>query len=211
MNHGRVVVICERLAIHFANSVIELNFSNNYTCLVAVVLSAQTTDKRVNIVTKNLFKEVDTPEKMLALGYDKLCEYIKSIGLYKNKAKYIIQLSEKLISDFKGEIPGDKTNLMSLPGVGNKTANVVLNHIFKQPTIAVDTHVFRVSKRLELSSGETPEIVEKDLMKIIPEKYRMNIGYQILLHGRYVCKALKPDCKKCCLKDICAFEYNGRV
>ncbi len=210
ISHENVVEICERFAKHFANNKIELNFCNSYTCLIAVVLSAQATDKRVNIVTSKLFKIADTPDKMLKLGYEKLCKYINSIGLYKNKAKYIIELSNKLISDFNGTVPNNIEDLLSLPGVGRKTANVVLNHIFHQPTIAVDTHVFRVSRRLALSSGQNPEKVEQDLMNIIPDRYKINIGYQILLHGRYVCKAIKPDCENCILKDICPFVYNCR-
>lgn len=208
MSISNVVDICEALKNEFPNPDIELDSSNLFTLLVAVVLSAQTTDKRVNLVTKELFKVADSPEKMLELGEYGLCKFIKSIGLYRSKAKHIIALSKKLIEDFGGVVPDNKEDLMTLPGVGPKTANVIINHGFGKPAIAVDTHVFRVSRRLGLSGADTPEQVELDLEDIIPERYKLEIGYQILLHGRYVCKAKNPNCSKCCLKDLCPSDYN---
>lgn len=205
---SNVVDICEALKKEFPNPDIELDSSNLFTFLVAVVLSAQTTDKRVNLVTKELFKVADSPEKMLKLGEYGLCKFIRSVGLYRSKAKHIIALSKKLIEDFDGKVPDNKEDLMTLSGVGSKTANVIINHGFGRPAIAVDTHVFRVSRRLGLSGADTPAQVELDLEYIIPDRYKLEIGYQILLHGRYVCKAQKPNCSKCCLKDLCPSDYN---
>lgn len=204
----RIRAICEALVNEFPNPAAELDFSNNYTLLVAVVLSARNTDRQVNKVTEHLFNIADSPEKMLALGYDNLCEQIKSIGLYRNKARYIIELSDILIKHFNGNVPDNKDDLIKLPGVGEKTANVVMNHAFNAPTIAVDTHVFRVSHRLGLSEGKTPSVVEKDLVKIIPDEFKLHIGYQILLHGRYICKSRRPDCDRCCLKELCVFKCS---
>ena len=199
----RVERICEVLQDTIKDTRSELNYINEYTFLVAVVLSAQTTDKQVNSVTGRLFALVQTPQAMLELGEGKLCELIKSTGFYKNKAKHVIQLSEKLICDFGGQVPQTRVELMSLPGVGPKTANVILNQLFKQPTIAVDTHVFRVSRRLGLSSGKSPKDVESDLEKCIPNEYKAHIGDQLLLHGRYTCTARKPKCETCKLKEFC--------
>lgn len=185
------------------NPTSELNYVNAYTLLVAVVLSAQATDKSVNIATEPLFKVVTTPEQMVALGEEKLITYIKSIGLYKTKAKHVIELSEKLISDFHSEVPQRREDLMSLPGVGQKTANVVQNVIFKMPTMPVDTHIFRVSHRIGLSQGDTPAKVEEDLLKLTPEEYGFNAHHWLLLHGRYVCTARNPKCEKCIISDLC--------
>ena len=181
----------------------ELEYVNAYTLLVAVVLSAQATDKSVNIATKPLFKVVTNPEDMVALGEEKLISYIKSIGLYKTKAKHIIELSEKLISDFNSEVPQNRKDLMSLPGVGQKTANVVQNVIFKMPTMPVDTHIFRVSHRIGLSESSTPNAVEEDLLKIIPDKFAFNAHHWLLLHGRYTCTARNPKCDDCIISDLC--------
>lgn len=181
----------------------ELEHVNPYTLLVAVVLSAQATDAGVNKATRPLFKVADTPQKMLALGEDVVRDYIKTIGLFRNKAKNVIALSEKLISEHGGEVPADRDALTKLPGVGRKTANVVLNMAFGQKTMAVDTHVFRVSHRLDLSRGKNPEAVEADLMRIIPDEYLYHAHHWLILHGRYTCLARKPRCGLCPVADLC--------
>lgn len=181
----------------------ELEHSNPYTLLVAVVLSAQATDAGVNRATRGLFKLADTPQKMLALGEDCVRDHIKTIGLFRNKAKNVILLSEKLVAEHGGEVPQDREALESLPGVGRKTANVVLNIAFGEPTIAVDTHVFRLSHRLGLSRGKTPEAVEQDLLKCVPKAYLQHAHHWLILHGRYICKAVKPACDRCVIADLC--------
>jgi len=184
----------------------ELDYINPYTLLVAVVLSAQATDVGVNKATGPLFKVADTPEKMLALGEAKVRDYIKTIGLFNGKAKNVIGLSRKLIEEHGGEVPRDREALEKLPGVGRKTANVVLNIAFGEPTIAVDTHIFRVSNRTGLAPGKTVLAVEKKLEKAVPEKYRLHAHHWLILHGRYVCKARKPNCAVCVVNDLCAFK-----
>ena len=181
----------------------ELDYVNPFTLLVAVVLSAQATDKSVNKATESLFKVVDTPEKMVALGEEGLIQYIKSIGLYRNKGKNIIKLSQKLIDDFNSEVPSNREDLMTLPGVGRKTANVVLNVVFHQPTMPVDTHLLRVSPKIGLATGNTPETVEKSLLERIPPQYLQHAHHWILLHGRYICTARNPKCDQCLINDIC--------
>ncbi len=181
----------------------ELNFHNAYTLLVAVVLSAQTTDKGVNKATENLFKIADTPQKMLDLGIDKLKQHIKSIGLYNNKAKNIMLLSQDLINRFNGEVPNNREALESLAGVGRKTANVVLNVWFDLPALAVDTHVMRLSHRLDFSQGKTSLAVELDLLKILPEEYVKKANHWLVLFGRYTCKAQRPDCLNCPISSYC--------
>ena len=181
----------------------ELEYTNAYTLLVAIILSAQSTDKGVNKATKELFKVADTPQKMLYLGIDGLKEYIKTIGLYNNKAKSIISMSQSLIEKFDGEVPSSQEDLESLAGVGRKTANVLRNVWYNQPTMAVDTHVFRIAHRLDFSKGKTPLEVEKDLLKILPDKYLMYANHWLVLFGRYICKAQKPDCEKCPLAKYC--------
>ena len=181
----------------------ELEYVNPFTLLVAVVLSAQSTDKGVNKATGPLFKVADTPEKMLKLGEEGLISYIKTIGLYKNKAKHIMGLSQKLIDDFDSEVPGTREELMTLPGVGRKTANVVLNVIFHQPTMPVDTHLLRVAPKIGLAEGNTPETVEKSLLERIPPEFLHDAHHWILLHGRYVCTARAPKCDECIISDIC--------
>jgi endonuclease-3 len=183
----------------------ELEHINPYTLLVAVVLSAQATDAGVNKATRGLFKIADSPKKMLRLGEEKLRDYIKTIGLYRNKAKNVIALSQKLIDEFGGEVPGDRDVLETLPGVGRKTANVVMNIAFGQPTMAVDTHVLRVSNRIGLSRGATPLAVEADLLRVVPAEYAMHAHHWLILHGRYLCKARKPECWRCPIPDICRF------
>lgn len=184
----------------------ELNYTNPYTLLIAVMLSAQSTDAGVNKATPNLFKIADTPQKMLDLGIDGLKKYIKTIGLYNNKAKNIITASEILVENYNEKIPEDMDELIKLPGIGRKTANVVLNVAFKQPTMAVDTHVFRVSNRTKIAPGKTPEQVEQKLLEIIPDKFALHAHHWLILHGRYVCKARKPDCKNCLVSKLCQFE-----
>lgn len=181
----------------------ELHAVNPYTLLVAVTLSAQTTDAGVNKATRPLFETIDTPQKMVEFGEDRLREAIKTIGLYRNKAKNVIALSEILVREHGGEVPRDRAALEALPGVGRKTANVVLNIAFGEPTIAVDTHVFRVANRLGLAPGRTPIEVELGLEKVIPKAYLQHAHHWLILHGRYVCKAKRPECERCIVADLC--------
>jgi endonuclease III len=181
----------------------ELEHVNPYTLLVAVVLSAQATDAGVNKATRALFQTADTPQNMVALGEDTVRDFIKTIGLFRNKAKNVIALSEQLIANHNGEVPADRDALIALPGVGRKTANVVLNMAFGQKTMAVDTHVFRVAHRLGMSKGKTPDAVEDDLMKIIPDDYMFHAHHWLILHGRYTCVARKPKCGNCVVADVC--------
>jgi endonuclease-3 len=184
----------------------ELNYVNPYTLLVAVVLSAQATDIGVNKATGPLFKVVQTPEEMVALGEAKLRNYIKTIGLFNAKAKNTIGLSKLLIEKHNSEVPRDRDALEALPGVGRKTANVVLNMAFGEPTIAVDTHIFRIGNRTGLAPGKTPLAVEKKLEKSTPKHYKLHAHHWLILHGRYVCKARKPDCAVCVVTDLCRFK-----
>ncbi len=184
----------------------ELEYVNSYTLLVAVVLSAQATDVGVNKATRGLFKLADSPEKMLALGEARLREAIATIGLYNTKAKNVIGLSTLLIEKHGGEVPRDRAALEALPGVGRKTANVVLNIAFDEPTIAVDTHIFRVSNRTGLAPGKTPLAVEQGLVKKTPPQWKHHAHHWLILHGRYVCKARKPDCANCVVEDICGYK-----
>ena len=184
----------------------ELIYSSSYTLLVAVVLSAQATDVSVNKATKNLFKLAKTPKEMISIGEEKVIENIKSIGLYKNKAKNVINLSKILLEKFNGEVPRSLEELQSLPGVGRKTANVVLHMAFDIPTVAVDTHVFRVSNRTKIAVGKNVNEVELALLKNIPKKYLYHAHHWLILHGRYICKARKPLCDKCPILDLCPFN-----
>ena len=181
----------------------ELYWTNPYTLLVAVMLSAQMTDKGVNKVTRDLFAEADTPQKMLALGEEGLMERLKSINYYKTKARNVLRMSRILVEQYGGQVPRDRKALEALPGVGHKTASVVLNVAFGEPEIAVDTHIFRVANRTGLALGKTPLQVEKILKQVIPEEYRHNAHHWLILHGRYVCKARKPECEACIICDIC--------
>ena len=181
----------------------ELEHKDPYTLLVAVVLSAQATDAGVNKATRLLFPIADTPAKMVALGEKGLTNYIKTIGLYRNKAKNVIALSQKLLAEHGGEVPKTREELEALPGVGRKTANVVLNIIFGEATIAVDTHLFRVANRTGLAPGATPREVEDGLLKRVPERYRHRAHHWLILHGRYVCKARAPECWRCLINDLC--------
>ena len=181
----------------------ELEHVNPFTLVVAVALSAQATDAGVNKATRALFKVADTPEKMLALGEEKVRDYIKTIGLYRNKAKNVIALSQKLVDDFGGEVPRTREELDTLPGVGRKTANVVMSMAFGIPTMAVDTHILRIGNRIKLAPGKTPDEIEDILMRIIPEQYLFHAHHWLILHGRYCCKARKPECERCVIADIC--------
>ncbi len=207
LSKKEMIEIFSRWRSQNPNPASELDYVNAFTLLVAVVLSAQTTDKGVNKATGPLFKVADTPQKMLNLGEEGLIFYIRTIGLYKNKAKHVMGLSQKLLDDFGGEVPGTREELMTLPGVGRKTANVVLNVIFHQPTMPVDTHLLRVAPKIGLAEGDTPEKVEKSLLERIPPEFLPNAHHWILLHGRYVCTARAPKCDECIICDLC--KHNG--
>ena len=195
--------IMERLTSLFPSVSSELNSINNYTFLIAVLLSAQTKDKSVNTITEKLFKVASTPEQMLKLGLNNLKDYIKTIGLYNNKARNIIELSKILVEQYNSEVPLNRNSLELLPGIGRKSANVILNNICNAPYIAVDTHVPRVSKRLGLTDNTNVNKIEEDLYKIIPSRYHTTASDLLVMHGRYTCTAKNPKCTKCILKDIC--------
>jgi len=184
----------------------ELHYRNAFTLLVAVVLSAQATDAGVNKATPALFDAADNPRAMVRLGEERVRDLIKTIGLYRTKAKNVVALSQKLLDEFDGQVPADREALVTLPGVGRKTANVVLNIAFGAPTMAVDTHIFRVSNRTGLAQGKTVEAVEERLEKVVPQEFRLHAHHWLILHGRYVCKARKPDCPRCVVRDICKFK-----
>ena len=184
----------------------ELNFINPYTLLVAVALSAQATDVGVNKATGPLFKLVDTPEKMVALGLEGIKSHIKTIGLYNTKAQNVLALSQILIDEHNSQVPEDRAALEALPGVGRKTANVVLNEAFGHPTIAVDTHIFRVGNRTAMAPGATPDAVEAELNRRVPDKFKLGAHHWLILHGRYVCKARKPDCGICKIQNLCLYK-----
>ena len=187
----------------------ELNYTNNFTLLMAVVLSAQMTDIGVNKATKKLFSLVDTPEKVIEIGEKKLKSLIKTVNFFHTKARNIVKLSRILINNFKSRVPNTREELQTLPGVGRKTANVILSVAFKKPTIAVDTHIFRVSNRTKIAKGKTPVDVEEELEKIVPNIYKQNAHHWLILHGRYVCKARNPDCFKCIVNDLCLFNKKN--
>jgi endonuclease III len=184
----------------------ELDYLNPYTLLVAVALSAQATDVSVNRATGPLFKIADTPQKMLALGEEKLISHIRAIGLYRTKARNVMALSRMLIDKYNGEVPRERAALEELPGVGRKTANVVLNIAFGEPTIAVDTHIYRVGNRTGLAPGKTPSDVECKLEKVVPDAFKHHAHHWLILHGRYICKARKPECPRCLISDLCLFK-----
>lgn len=206
MKKADISLFFERLSTADPTPQTELAFTNNFTLLVAVVLSAQATDKGVNRATETLFRKADSPEKMAALGEARIRDYIKTIGLYRNKAKNVYALSVMLRDQFDSVVPQDRATLMSLPGVGRKTANVVMNEIFGEATFAVDTHVFRLSNRTGLAPGKTVLDVEKKLEKRVPEPYRMHAHHWLILHGRYVCVARKPKCGACSVLDLCRYK-----
>jgi endonuclease III len=203
---ARIAEIFRRFAAADPHPKGELFHTNHFTLLVAVVLSAQATDAGVNKATPALFAVADTPQKMAALGETKVRDYIKSIGLYPTKAKNVVALSKLLVERHGGEVPCDRAALEALPGVGRKTANVVLNIAFGVPTIAVDTHIFRLSNRLPLAPGKTVDAVEEGLEKIVPEEFKLHAHHWLILHGRYVCKARRPECERCLIADLCRYE-----
>ena len=198
-----------RLAASSPSPRTELIYSNPYTLLVAVVLSAQATDKGVNKATKPLFEKIDTPEKMIKLGEERLREAIRTIGLFRNKAKNVIALSKMLTEKHGSEVPRVREALELLPGVGRKTANVILNVAFGEKTIAVDTHIFRVGNRTKLAPGKTPLEVELGFKKIVPDEFKLHAHHWLILHGRYVCVARKPKCEECIVSDLCKFEEKA--
>jgi endonuclease-3 len=202
---AEVAEFFSRFAAQDPNPRTELAYKSPYTLLVAVVLSAQATDIGVNKATAPLFRTVDTPQKMVELGEERLREAIKTIGLYRNKAKNVIALSKALIANHDGQVPRNRDALEALPGVGRKTANVVLNVVFGEPTIAVDTHIFRVGNRTNLAPGKNPREVEDRLEKIVPDKYKLHAHHWLILHGRYICVARKPRCPDCIVADLCRY------
>ena len=206
MKRDQVFEFFRRLAEDNPSPTTELEYRNPYTLLVAVVLSAQATDASVNIATRPLFEHVQTPEQMVALGEDRVRDAIKTIGLFNTKAKNVIALSEALIRDHGSQVPGTREDLEKLPGVGRKTANVVLNTAFNQETFAVDTHIFRVCNRTGLAPGKDPLQVELKLEKVVPQPFRLNAHHWLILHGRYICKARKPECWRCPVIDLCRYQ-----
>ena len=209
MNPQKRAEIFARLAAANPAPTTELEYRSPYELLVAVILSAQATDKSVNLATRALFKGVDTPQKIAALGVDGLIPYIKTIGLFRTKAKNVVEMSRLLVERHGGEVPATREALEQLPGVGRKTANVVLNTAFGHETMAVDTHIFRVSNRTGLAPGKNPLEVEERLEKFVPQPYRRNAHHWLILHGRYVCKARKPECPRCVIRDLC--EYRPKT
>lgn len=201
----------ERLRARNPQPTTELEYRSNFELLIAVILSAQATDRSVNIATRKLFAVASTPAAILALGEAGLCEYIRTIGLYKSKAKNVIETCRRLIEQHAAEVPASREALEALPGVGRKTANVVLNTAFGEPTMAVDTHIFRVANRTGLARGKTPLEVERKLLKAVPEEFLLNAHHWLILHGRYICKARKPDCPACPIADLCAFKPKTRA
>ncbi len=210
LTRAQIAEIYRRLCELNPNPKTELQYKNTFTLLVAVVLSAQATDAGVNKATKALFEVADSPEKMVALGEDGLKDYIKTIGLYKTKAKHVIALSKLLIEKFGGKVPDNRDALESLPGVGRKTANVVLNVAFGEPTMAVDTHIFRVANRTGMAPGKTPLEVEKNLLRVTPPQYALHAHHWLILQGRYTCKARKPMCPNCVIADICTYKNKTK-
>ena len=206
MKLAHIDTVFERLSQVMPDPKTELEFTNPYTLLVAVALSAQATDVGVNKATKGLFAAADTPEAMVALGLGGIKEHIKTIGLFNNKAKNVLALSEILISQHNSEVPQDRAALEALPGVGRKTANVVLNEAFGEPTIAVDTHIFRLGNRTGIAPGKDVVVVERELLRRVPEKWKKGAHHWMILHGRYICKARKPDCAKCAISDLCLYK-----
>ena len=206
MKPAEIVEFYRRLADRIPEPETELDYVNNYTLLVAVVLSAQATDASVNLATRDLFAKVRTPEQMLALGEEGLKRHIKTIGLFNTKAKNVIALSRALTEEYGGKVPADRDELQKLPGVGRKTANVVMNCAFGAETFAVDTHVFRVANRTGLAPGKDPLEVERKLDRLTPQPFRRHAHHWLILHGRYVCKARKPECWRCVVRDLCRYR-----
>ncbi|MDR2075185.1 MAG: endonuclease III [Holosporales bacterium] len=211
MTKSKIQKIFEILEKNIESLKTELEYINEFTFCVAVILSAQSTDKSVNKATNDLFKIVTTPEEMRKLEEDELKQFIKSIGLYNNKAKNIMKFSEVLIEKFHSTIPKDRDVLEKLPGIGKKSANVIANNLFDMPYIAVDTHVLRVSKRLRLSKSETPLQVERDLLNVIPKRFHKHASNLLVLHGRYTCTAKFPKCSTCCIKNLCPYFFSNNM
>ena len=209
LNQNKAFKLIQLLDKSIKNPKTSLKYRNKFTLLTSVVLSAQCTDVNVNNVTKNIYKKYYTPKHFVRLGINKIRNLIKSIGLFNNKAKNIYNLSKILLEKHQSKVPNKFENLISLPGVGRKTANVVLNAAFNKPTIAVDTHVFRVANRTGLSNGKNPENVEKQLLQILPKKYKKKAHHLILLHGRYICKARNPFCRTCIINKICLYKQKN--
>lgn len=210
MNKESIDKVLEILSQTYPNAKCALNFNSSYELLVSTILSAQCTDKRVNIVTEDLYKEYNTPEKMVTLSEEELGEKIRSCGFYKNKSKNILEASRAILSEHNGKVPNTMDELTKLPGVGRKTANVVLSNAFGVPAIAVDTHVFRVSNRIGLAKGKNPEQVEKELMKNIPKHMWSDTHHYLIWHGRNICKARKPECEKCPVAPYCEYFIGTR-
>lgn len=206
MNKAKRIEIFTRLRENNPKPTTELNFSSPFELLIAVILSAQATDKGVNKATKKLFAVANTPESILDLGEDGLKDYIKTIGLFNSKGKNIIKTCQLLIEQHKSQVPDDRQSLEALPGVGRKTANVVLNTAFGQPTMAVDTHIFRVSNRTQIAHGKTVLEVEKRLLRLVPDEFLHDAHHWLILHGRYICVARKPRCGACLIEDLCEFK-----
>jgi endonuclease-3 len=211
MNQTKRTEIFARLAAHEPAPTTELEYKTPYQLLVAVVLSAQATDKGVNRAARPLFRAHPTPRSIVALGVEGLEEYIQTIGLYHTKAKNVVALSRLLLEHHGGEVPRDREALEALPGVGRKTANVILNTIFGEPTIAVDTHIFRVANRTGLAPGKDVRVVEDKLVKFVPAEYKTNAHHWLILHGRYVCKARSPECPRCVILDLCEFRQKTKT
>ena len=203
MNSAKRAELFARLAAADPEPATELSYATPYQLLVAVILSAQATDKGVNRATGPLFKEAPTPEAMVALGEEKLAAHIQSIGLYRTKAMNVMGMTRLLLERHGGEVPGERTALETLPGVGRKTANIILNVVFGEPTIAVDTHIFRLANRTGLAPGKNVEAVEAKLLKVVPDQFRRHAHHWLILHGRHVCKARKPQCWRCLIADLC--------
>ena len=211
MNPAKRRAIYERLRAHNPRPRSELEYRTPFELLIAVVLSAQATDKSVNLATAQLFPKADTPEAIRKLGEDGLIPYIRTIGLYRTKARNIVALCQRLLDEHGGQVPADREALEQLPGVGRKTANVVLNVAFGQPTIAVDTHIFRVANRTGLARGKTVEEVERQLVKFTPDEFRHDAHHWLILHGRYVCQARKPRCPACMIADLCEYPHKTKA
>ena len=208
MNREKRIEIFRRLREHNPNPTTELNYRNEFELLIAVILSAQATDVGVNKATKKLFEDAPTPQAMLKLGVDGLKQYIKTIGLYNSKAENIIKTCRILVEKYNGQVPRTREELEALPGVGRKTANVVLNTAFGEPTIAVDTHIFRVCNRTGIARGKNPLEVEKRLERVVPDEFKKDAHHWLILHGRYTCVARKPRCGSCIIEDLCEYKHK---
>jgi endonuclease III len=211
MNAAQCFELFSRLRVANPSPTTELEYDSTFQLLVAVILSAQATDKSVNLATRKLFLDAPTPQAIVALGEERLAGYINRIGLFRGKSRNVIATSHQLIESFGGDVPDNRDDLEALPGVGRKTANVILNTAFGQPTIAVDTHIFRVANRTKLAPGKTPLEVERKLVKSVPDEFKQDAHHWLILHGRYVCKARKPECWRCEIADLCGFKDKSEL